>query len=91
MTDHSGPQTVIPDQNMRFARVGSGAVVLDVKHGKYYNLNAIGATIWSALEKRQAVGAIVESLAAQYPAAEEQMEQDVQRFLAALKSKGLCS
>jgi hypothetical protein len=83
-------RSVVADTNVRVARVGSGAVILDLKRGKYYNLNATATMIWSALETSQNVDGIVESLESRFPFASRQLGKDVRQFVATLRSKGLC-
>lgn len=66
-----------------------GAVLLDVKLGKYFSLNGIGAEIWRLLEAGRSPEEIEAQLAASYAAAPEVLRDDVATFLAYLTREQL--
>jgi hypothetical protein len=65
------------------------AVVLDLGRGHYFGLNAVATRIWQLIEEGALAGRIVSTLAAEYEAAPEVIEADVERLVEALESRGL--
>jgi hypothetical protein len=46
-----GGETVTIEPHMRAMIDGDGGVLLDLKAGRYYSLNSVGAKIWTRAEK----------------------------------------
>jgi phosphoribosylformylglycinamidine (FGAM) synthase PurS component len=65
------------------------AVILDLKSGKYYGLNPVGASIWSLIQQPITVAQIKAALLAEYEVDAETCEQDLQTLLQDLLSNGL--
>jgi hypothetical protein len=65
---------------------GDGAVVLDIRQGKYFSLNGIGADIWRYLEAGEALTEIELRLARTYDAPEETLRRDLAEFVEQLKT-----
>jgi hypothetical protein len=66
-----------------------GAVLLDLKGGKYFSLNGVGADIWTQLEKGLSLPHILDYLDESYQATREQLERDLTAFVEGLAKKGL--
>lgn len=66
-----------------------GAVLLDLKRGKYHSLNAVGAVIWTGLEQGLPLPELERTLATQFEITPETVAVDVAQFLRELKSKRL--
>jgi hypothetical protein len=66
-----------------------GAVLLDLKQGKYYSLNGIGAEIWRNLEAGLSAPEIEDRLASLYDAPAEVLRGDVVDFIGDLQRKRL--
>ena len=54
-----------------------------------YSLNAVGSTIWQALEKPKAVDELTELVEAEYEVSSDKAKQDVSKFLEEMRSNGL--
>ncbi len=66
-----------------------GAVLLDLKQGKYYSLNGIGAEIWRNLEAGLSAPDIEDRLARLYDVPAEVLSGDVDGFIGDLRRKRL--
>lgn len=72
-----------------FKEVGDEIVLLDFERGIYFGLDAVGARIWELLAEGHEVTAIVNTLADEYEATRETLEQDVAELIAELRAQGL--
>jgi len=66
-----------------------GAVLLDLKRGKYFSLNGVAAEIWTALEAGRTRSEIAVELAAAYGVPEARVSGDVDAFMARLEQERL--
>lgn len=64
-------------------------VILDLRNGIYYGLDAIGARIWNMLQKPTTVGAIRDAILLEYDVEADRCEQDLLAFLQDMGDKGL--
>ena len=63
------------------ARVGDQIVVADMRSGRYFGLDDVGAMVWNLLEERATPGVIVDRVHAEYDVSREVLERDVDRLL----------
>jgi coenzyme PQQ synthesis protein D (PqqD) len=68
---------------------GDGGVLLDLKAGRYYSLNRVGARIWSRAEKGMTPSQILADLQQIYQVPAEQLAADLNTFVRAMEEKGL--
>lgn len=66
-----------------------GAVLLDLKAGKYYSLNPVGATIWSKAEEGLSRSEILTHLQATYSVGVDKLQRELDTFVDGLTQKGL--
>ena len=66
--------------------VGDETVLLQVKRGVYYGLDAMGTRIWAGLNEGQSPTEICEQIAAEYSVPIETVETDARTFLQDLKA-----
>ncbi len=64
-----------------------GAILLDVKHGKYFSLNAVAGEIWLKLEAGVPIPAIAADIAGTYGVPTETVQQDLREFVENLRRK----
>lgn len=64
-------------------------VVLNLPSGNYYQLDEVGARVWSLLRERTRGEEICRKLVEEYEVDAEVVEQDVLQFLRQLASEGL--
>lgn len=81
--------SVVIHEHVRSMIDPDGAVLLDLKQGKYYSLNGLGADIWRKLEAGRSAEQIEEELAEMYDAPTEDLRRDVADFIADLQRKRL--
>ena len=57
------------------------AVLLNLKTGKYYGLDAVGSRLWQLLIEHGSLAAAYQTLLAEYSVTPEQLEQDLIRIV----------
>jgi hypothetical protein len=68
---------------------GDGAVLLDLKAGRYYSLNGVAAKIWSRVEKGMTLPQILADLQQIYQVPAEKLTSDLTAFVRTMEEKGL--
>jgi len=66
-----------------------GAVLLDLKRGKYFSMNEVAAEIWRGLEAGRSLDEIQESICAAYDVDLPTARAHTARFLTSLERDGL--
>ena len=66
-----------------------GAIVLDVEHGKMFNLNLVGSRILELLEHGSVEADIVDVISREFNARPETVASDVREFIEALRQHRL--
>jgi hypothetical protein len=66
-----------------------GAAILDTQLGTISTLNSTGAYVWQALERRESVDSIAESLARDTGGEITALKRDVSAFIDALREQQL--
>jgi hypothetical protein len=66
--------------------VGDETVLLQIKRGVYYGLDAIGTRIWAGLNEGRTPAEICEQIATEHGVALETVETDARAFLRDLKA-----
>jgi hypothetical protein len=64
-------------------------ILLDLKSGSYFGLNAVGTRIWTLLAEGKNVGETVAAIEAEFDAPAAMIREDVRGLLAELREKGL--
>lgn len=85
----SREQTFQPSPDVLSREVDGEAVLLDLGSGTYFGLNAVGVRVWQLLEKGSSVGAMTETLLAEFDVAETELAKDLEDLLGELLAKGL--
>lgn len=67
----------------------TGAVILDIKRGKYFTLNGTGVEVWTRLEAGLGLGDIVSAIAAARGVDTDRVRLDVDAFVDRLKARHL--
>jgi hypothetical protein len=65
------------------------AVILNIKSGIYFGLNAVGASVWSLIQEPKTVGAVLEALVAEYDVVPDRCEADLLLLLEDMASTDL--
>jgi hypothetical protein len=69
--------------------MGGEMVVLDLKSGCYYGLDAVGARVWALIEQPASLSVIRDAIMAEYEVDAERCERDIQAFLDKMQAVGL--
>jgi hypothetical protein len=89
----AGPVTretvVVATERQVSAQLDGEAVVLSLRDGIYYGLDAVGARVWELVQESRTVGAIRDAVVAQYDVDADRCEQDVIRLVTELREMGL--
>jgi hypothetical protein len=89
-TDANTMWSVSPDVRSTYSE--DGAVLLDIKKGLCYSLNAVAARVWSTVEASPSgigLRGLVEVMQTHYKVSQDELERDVDECLAKLETMGL--
>jgi len=78
-------------QDAVWAKLGDGAVVLDMHTGQHLELDAVGFFIWKFLDGKSSLGKIAREMAKRFRVTERTAFTDLGKFLSTLQSLGLTS
>lgn len=81
------PIELRPDVHV--ARDPAGCVLLDLRRGSYYSINAIGSVLLTAIEQHTDMDATYAALSAQYGVCMDVLRSDGGAFIARLMQLGL--
>jgi hypothetical protein len=80
-----------PNPTVVSQQTKDGAVLLEMSSGDCFELNEVGAQIWDALAKGEALAAIVATLARRYDLPPSTIEADALSLIDDLERRGLLS
>lgn len=72
-----------------YSDLNGEAVILSMKNGKYYGLNGVGRTIWTALKEPTSLEAIRARVMSEYEVDEDICRREVLSFLQKMLGEGL--
>jgi hypothetical protein len=64
-----------------FSELKDEAVILSLKNGKYYGLNAVGVSVWTAVQDLVTLAEIESAIMLEYEVDEETCRREVMSFL----------
>lgn len=76
-------------KDVLFRDLGGEAVVLNLRTGKYYGLDEVGARMWGLLVQHGDVARVQEELLREYDVTSERLKEDLLHFVGELVSYGL--
>lgn len=77
---------LIPSGDAIASPVGDETVILHLKNGAYYGLDAVGTRIWELLKEGHDPATICATMADEYDVAPDVLEADVRRLLGELEA-----
>jgi len=80
---------LVRDTEPKTAALDQGAVVLSVRAGSYFSLNAVASDIWTMLAEPRSVGQIFDALAQSHDVDAATLARDVTPFLQTLVERRL--
>ena len=69
--------------------VGDEMVLLDLRSGVYYSLNAVGAIVWQGIDRSASLEQIVADTVSEFEVDAETAREDVRGFLRSAAEAGL--
>lgn len=72
-----------------YTKLQEESVILSLKNGKYYGLNAVGVSIWQKLQTPVTFSEIRGTIQQEYDVDETVCDKEVSAFLEHLKEEGL--
>ena len=72
-----------------FSDLGNEVAILNLRTGKYFGLNPIGAFIWKLIQEKRAIADIRNAVVDAYDVAADRCESDVHALLDALLAEDL--
>ena len=80
---------ITPHPSVRCVVQDDGGILLDLRTGKYFSMNRVGAHIWQQLSAGTDAEAMEASLMAQYHVSPEALHDDVIAFVKRLEAAAL--
>lgn len=80
---------VTASKDLLFCELSDGAVILALKSGVYYGLDAVGTRIWSLIQQPRSMHAILAVLIEEYDVDAERCGQDLREILQEMLSLDL--
>jgi hypothetical protein len=72
------------------SRVVAGeAIIVDMKSGQYFGLDAVGTRIWELIAEKGTVGGVHGAMLAEFEVEPDRLREDLERLLQVLSEKGL--
>jgi hypothetical protein len=72
-----------------FSELNDEVVILNLKNGKYYGLNPVGARIWELLQEPVSVEKIERAILSEYDVDREVCAREVEEFLTLMRDEEL--
>lgn len=77
------------EEKVLVSEVGNEIIMMDLENGNYLNVNAVGTSIWSLLQRPSTAIELADQLMQLYAVDEAQCKAEVHEFLSLLESHGL--
>lgn len=87
-TDLLNARVVVPE-HVLFQKVVGSSALLNLETETYYGLDDIGTRMWEAMSEAETLKAAVATLADEYDAPAQTIEQDMLKLAAELRGHGL--
>jgi hypothetical protein len=88
-TKVSDDSSVVATKEQVSSDLAGEAVILNIKSGVYYGLNAVGARIWNLIQEQKTVKEVRDTILAEYDVEPEQCDRELLEILQQLESEGL--
>jgi len=80
---------VKPSEDVVWRNLQGESVLLDLKSGVYFGLDAVGTRIWTLLQDHRDLQAVLQELLSEYEVSEETCAHDLMDLVSAMAEKGL--
>ena len=89
MSKQSLSLQVKPSEDVVWRNLQGESVLLDLKSGVYFGLDAVGTRIWTLLQDHRDLQAVLQELLSEYEVSEETCAHDLMDLVSAMAEKGL--
>ena len=83
------PETFVAADDVLATHFADEAVILDLRDGVYYGLDAVGARIWSLLKRPISIHDLRDAIVSEFDVPPERCECDIRTLMADLTARGL--
>jgi hypothetical protein len=90
MTVPSIDDRLAPSERVVIRELSGESVLLDLKSGLYFGLNAVGTRVWNLMAHGESLRAVTAALSAEFDAPAAVIEEELLRFSTELCENGLC-
>ena len=80
---------VKPSEDVVWRNLQGESVLLDLKSGMYFGLDAVGTRIWTLLQAQPHLERVLQELLNEYEVSEETCARDLMNLVSAMAEKGL--
>jgi len=80
---------VKPSEDVVWRNLQGESVLLDLKSGVYFGLDAVGTRIWTLLQDHSDLQAVLQEMLSEYEVSEETCARDLMNLVSAMAEKGL--
>ena len=81
--------TFAPNDDVHYQNLGDEAVLLDIRTGAYFGLDAVGTRIWNLLVEGNTLTTIIDALEQEFDVTRDTLARDVAEFVEMLTAKEL--
>ncbi len=81
--------TIVANRDLLCCDLSEGAVILDLKSGVYYGLDAVGTYIWGLIQEPKAMIEITEAVLEEYAVEPEQCARDLRNLFTEMVERNL--
>jgi hypothetical protein len=81
--------TIAPAPEVLFRERSDESVLLNLKSGRYFSLDAVGTRIWQLLLEGRTLEATMVQLMREYDVSREELQADIAAFVRSLEAHGL--
>ncbi|MBD9362444.1 PqqD family protein [Methylomonas fluvii] len=76
-------------EDMLGATIGDELLMMSIEKGSYFSLNTVAARIWELLEQPMNQDELVAQLLQEYNVPSKTCQEEVEKFIAALRERGM--
>lgn len=80
---------IVANRQLLCCDLSEGAVILDLRSGVYYGLDAVGTFIWGLIQEPKVVRDIAAAVLEEYAVEPERCAQDLRNLFAEMLDRGL--
>ena len=88
MPSNTPGSVIVASKDQVSTEVKGNAVLLQLKNGKYYNLNGVGSVIWEQLKTPTTIDALVDAVTERFDVERAQCQSDIERLVSELSDAG---